>query len=95
MVEILQEKFCVFPQSIGSSAGACCMMAAAKLDVTPKAMLFSNHVDSLSACGLIMVDTWLEKRIIAVDMLGDEFLETVKTGDKIKVFEDGTVEIED
>ena len=90
----LAGKILCLPQSIGSSAGACCMMAAAKIDVAPKAMLFSSHVDSLSACGLVMVDIWLEKRIIAIDMLGEEFLNTVKTGDKIKVYEDGTVEID-
>ncbi len=91
----IKGKILCLPQSIGSSAGACMMMAAAKVDATPKVMLFANHVDSLSACGLIMADNWLGKRIITVDMLGDEFLNAVKTGDKIKVFEDGTVEIED
>ena len=91
----IKGKILCVPQSIGSSAGACMMMAAAKTDATPKAMLFANHVDSISACGLIMADNWLDKRIIAVDMLGEEFLNTVKTGDKIKVSEDGTVEIED
>ncbi len=90
----IKGKILCLPQSIGSSAGACMMMAAAKADVTPKVMLFANHVDSISACGLIMADNWLGKRIIAVDMLGDEFLNAVKTGDKIKVHEDGTVEIE-
>jgi len=88
-------KILCLPQSIGSSAGACMMMAAAKVGVLPKAMLFSNHVDSLSACGLLMTDNWLDTRVIAIDMLGKEFLNTVKTGDKIKIFEDGTVEIED
>jgi len=88
-------KILCLPQSIGSSAGACMMMAAAKVDALPKAMLFANHVDSISACGLIMADNWLGKRIIAVDMLGQEFLDTVKTGDKIKVYEDGTVEIQE
>ena len=83
------------PQSIGSSAGACMMMAAAKAEATPKVMLFANHVDSISACGLLMADNWLGKRIIAVDMLGQEFLDTVKTGQKLKVSEDGTVDIED
>ena len=91
----IKGKILCLPQSIGSSAGACMMMAAAKADVTPKAMLFANHVDSLSACALVMVDIWLEKRIVAIDMLGQEFLDTVKTGQRIKVSEDGTVEIED
>ncbi len=91
----LTGKILCLPQSIGSSAGACMMMAAAKADATPKVMLFANHVDSISACGLLMADNWLGKRIIAVDMLGQEFLDTVKTGQKVKVSEDGTVEIEE
>ena len=88
-------KILCLPQSIGSSAGACMMMAAAKVNALPKAMLFSNHVDSLSACGLLMAHNFLGTPVIAIDMLGDEFLKTVKTGDKIKISEDGTVEIED
>ena len=91
----IKGKILCLPQSIGSSAGACMMMAAVKVDAAPKVMLFANHVDSLSACGLLMADNWLGKRIIAVDMLGDEFLDIVKTGQEVKVYEDGTVEIED
>ena len=86
-------KILCLPQSIGSSAGACMMMAAAKVNALPKAMLFSNHVDSLSACGLLMAHNFLGTQLIAIDMLGDEFLKTVKTGDKIKISEEGTVEI--
>ncbi len=63
-------------------------------NLAPKAMLFSNHIDSLAACGLLMGDNWLEKRIVTVDLLGDDFLNTVKTGDAIKVHEDGAVEIQ-
>ncbi len=91
----IKGKILCLPQSIGSSAGACMMMAAAKADATPKVMLFANHVDSISACGLLMADNWLGKRIISVDMLGDEFLDAVKTGQKVKVYENGTVEIDD
>ena len=91
----LSGKILCLPQSIGSSAGACMMMAAAKVNALPKAMLFSNHVDSLSACGLLMAHNFLGTPVIAIDMLGDEFLKTVKTGDKIKISENGTVEIEE
>ncbi len=91
----IKGKILCLPQSIGSSAGACMMMAAVKADAAPKVMLFANHVDSLSACGLLMADNWLGKRIITIDLLGDEFLDAVKTGQKVKVCEDGTVEIED
>ena len=40
-----------------------------------------------------MADIWKNLRIVTVDMLGDEFLETVQTGDPIAVYEDGTVEV--
>jgi hypothetical protein len=29
--------------------------------------------------------------VITIDLLGDEFMNTVKTGDRIKISEDGTV----
>ena len=91
----LTGKIVCTPQTIGSSSGACMLMAACEIDVQPKAFLFANHIDSLAACGLLMADIWLGKRIVTVDMLGDEFLDAVKTGNKVKVFEDGTVEIEE
>ncbi len=56
-------------------------------------MLFSSHIDSIAAGGLIMDDIWNERRVITVDLLGDEFLEAVKTGDPISIKEDGTVEV--
>lgn len=68
-------------------------MAVAGLDLAPKAMLFSRHVDSVTASGVLMADIWQEKPIICVDLLGEEFLEAVKTGDAIAITSDGTVEI--
>ena len=68
-------------------------MGVAEMGVGPKAMLFSGHVDSIIAAGLFMEDIWNEKRIITVDLLGDEFLETVQTGDPIAIHADGTVEV--
>ena len=60
----------------------------------PKAILFANHIDPMAASGLLMGDIWEGRRIVAVDMLGPEFLETVKTGQTVRVYVDGTVEIE-
>jgi hypothetical protein len=34
---------------------------------------------------------WNDRKVITVDLLGDEFMETVKTGDRISISEDGTV----
>ncbi len=81
------------PQTVGSTMGAGCIMGMNDLGVGFKAMLFSAHIDSIAAGGLIMDDIWNERRVITVDLLGDEFLEAVKTGDPIKISEDGTVEV--
>ena len=81
------------PQTIGSTTGGFVLMGVAKLGLAPKAMLFANHVDSLAIGGLLMADIWMDKRIIAVDLLGDEFLAAVNTGDPVKIHKDGTVEI--
>jgi hypothetical protein len=40
-----------------------------------------------------MDDIWNGRRVITIDLLGDEFLDAVKTGDPISISEDGTVEI--
>jgi hypothetical protein len=56
-------------------------------------MLFANHVDSLAIGGLLMADIWMNNRIITIDLLGQEFLDAVNTGDPVSIHEDGTVEI--
>ena len=81
------------PQTIGSTTGGFVLMGVAKLGLAPKAMLFANHVDSLAIGGLLMADIWMGKRIIAIDLLGQEFLDAVNTGDPVKIHEDGTVGI--
>jgi hypothetical protein len=56
-------------------------------------MLFSQHIDSVSYAGLLMDDVWNGRRVITIDLLGDEFLDNIKTGDPIFIHEDGTVEV--
>jgi predicted aconitase with swiveling domain len=81
------------PQTIGSTTGGFVLMGVAKLGLAPKAMLFANHVDSLAIGGLLMADIWMNNRIITIDLLGQEFLDAVNTGDPVSIHEDGTVEI--
>ena len=81
------------PQTVGSTMGAGAIMGMNLLGVGFQAMLFSSHIDSIAAGGLIMDAIWNDKKVITVDLLGDEFMEAVKTGDKIKISEDGTVEV--
>ena len=80
-------------QCVGSTMGAGALMGVSEAGVGLKAFLFSNHIDSIAACGLLIDDIWNEKRVITVDLLGDEFMEAVKTGDPISIKEDGTVEV--
>lgn len=80
-------------QGVGSTLGGCVLMGMNELGVGPKALLYAWPIDSVSAAGLFMSDIWAEKRIITIDMLGDEFLEAVNTGDPIAIYEDGTVEV--
>jgi predicted aconitase with swiveling domain len=80
-------------QTIGSTFGGAAIMGVAEMGVGPKAMLFSGHIDSIISAGLFMEDIWNEKRIVTIDLLGDDFLKSVKTGDSIVIREDGTVEI--
>jgi predicted aconitase with swiveling domain len=82
-----------FPTGVGSTMGGATLMGVGSLDLGPKAMLYSGHVDSVSVAGLIIDNVWNDRNVITIDLLGDDFLDTVKTGDKIKISEDGTVEV--
>jgi predicted aconitase with swiveling domain len=79
--------------TIGSTMGGMALMGMTSIGVGPQAMLFSKPIDTLAAAGVIMSDVWQDKRIVTVDMLGDEFLETVEMDDPIAIYEDGTVEV--
>ena len=79
--------------TVGSSLGGASLMGVGFLGLGPKAMLFSQHIDSVSWAGLLMDDVWNGRRVITIDQLGDEFLDTVKSGDAVAIHEDGTVEV--
>jgi predicted aconitase with swiveling domain len=80
-------------QCVGSTMGAASLMGVSEIGVNLKAMLFSSHIDSISAGGLIIDDVWYNRRVITIDLLGDEFLEAVNSGDPISIAEDGTVTV--
>ena len=80
-------------QCIGSSMGGAAFMAVAGLGVAPKAILFSRHIDAVSASGIVMANIWQKKPIVTIDLLGEEFLESVEMGDSISIHEDGKVEV--
>jgi predicted aconitase with swiveling domain len=81
------------PQTIGSTTGGMVLYCANAMGRNPSCLLFSEHIVSLAAAGAVLSAVWSDNPMPTVDCLGEEFLKTVKTGDKIKVYEDGTVEV--
>ncbi|MBQ8893910.1 MAG: DUF126 domain-containing protein [Clostridia bacterium] len=90
--EMVGKALCL-PMTIGSTTGGMVLYCANAMGRNPACMLFSKPIDSLAAAGAILADVWTDSSMPTVDCLGDEFLETVKTGDRIRVEEDGTVTI--
>lgn len=91
--KVLNDKILCLPKCIGSTTGGMFLQCAADNGIAPLAMLYADHVDSVSVAGIIMSDVWNDRKIITVDELGEEFLATVQNGDKIVIASDGTVTI--
>lgn len=79
------------PTTIGSTTGGLVIQTICSMKINPSAYLFSKHIDSLAASGIVLAKVWEGSDIIAIDQLGDDFLEAVKTGDTVEIKEDGTV----
>jgi len=90
---VMTGKILCLPVTIGSTSGGLVLETAVQMGIAPLAMLFSEHIDSLAASGVILADVWIGKRIVVVDNLGAEFLNTVCTGQNVAVDENGKVEI--
>lgn len=81
------------PQTIGSTTGGMVIQVICSMGINPACLLFSEHIDSLAGAGVILSVVWENSKLIAIDQLGQDFLDTVKTGDTIEVTEDGVVRI--
>lgn len=82
------------PETIGSTTGGMVLYDVGVLGAQPACMLFSKHIDSLAASGAILTAVWTDAKMPVIDCLGDEFLDTVKTGMTVRVRENGVVEID-
>lgn len=89
--KVITDKILCLPNTIGSTTGGMVLQTVCSMGIAPSAMLFSNTIDSLAASGVILAKFWENSPIIAIDNLGSEFLEYVKSGDRIKINADGTV----
>lgn len=83
------------PITIGSTTGGLVIQTVCAMNINPAVFLFSEHIDSLAASGIVLAKVWEDSNVIAIDQLGKEFLETVQTGDILEISEDGTVTIVD
>ncbi|MCR4614554.1 MAG: DUF126 domain-containing protein [Clostridiales bacterium] len=92
--KLLTGKILCLPKTIGSTTGGMVLHTVSALGIAPAAMLFSESIDSLAAAGVILADVWTDSTIVAVDRLGDEFLNYVQDGMQITVAADGTVTVE-
>ncbi len=92
--KVLKGKILCLPKSIGSTTGGMFLQCAADIGISPAAMLYADHIDSISVAGIIMSDIWNGKKIIAIDQLGSEFLDYVRDGQTIEISEDGTVTVD-
>lgn len=87
----LTDKIICLPKTIGSTTGGMVIETVAKMGIAPKAFLFSEHIDTLAASGVILAKVWVGKSIVTIDNLGQEFLDHVKEGMSIEIKDDGTV----
>ena len=92
-LDLTGKVLCV-PKCIGSTSAGAVWDKLAEMDVAPGAVLFSESIDSLSAAGLAVAEVWAGRRIITVDELGSDFLSHVRTGQHVRIEEDGTVNVE-
>ena len=89
----LTGKALCLPVTIGSTTGGLVIQTVCAMGANPAAFLFSEHIDSLAASGIVLARVWENSNVIAIDQLGEEFLATVKSGDQLEIAEDGTVTI--
>jgi predicted aconitase with swiveling domain len=92
--KVLTDKMICLPKTIGSTSAGATWDKVAQMGIAPKAMLFSQHIDSLGAAGLVIADIWSDRRIFVIDQLGEEFLEYVHDGQVVFIEEDGTVTVQ-
>lgn len=89
----LTAKALCLPVTIGSTTGGLVIQTVCSMGANPAAFLFSEHIDSLAASGIVLARVWENSNVIAIDQLGPDFLNQVKTGDQIEIEEDGTVKV--
>jgi len=89
----LRGKILCIPQTVGSGSATSLFTTLLEKGIGPGALCLANHIDATAADGLVLASRWFDRRVVTVDLLGDEFLASVNMGDLITVFEDGKVRV--
>jgi predicted aconitase with swiveling domain len=84
-------KVLCLPVTIGSTTGGVLLQIASEQKTAPSAMLFSQHIDSLAAAGVVLSKVWGNGKIITIDQLGSDFLNYIQDGMLVEINEDGNV----
>lgn len=87
----ITNKILCLPMTIGSTTGGLVIQTVCNMHINPRVFLFSMRIDSLAASGIVLAKVWQNSDVICIDELGDEFLNTVKTGDRLQINENGEV----
>jgi len=91
--DLINKILCI-PQTIGSSSATTLWMTLLERRLAPLALCLANPIDTTVASGIVLAKHWIGKRLVIVDLLGADFLDTVNTEDTVTIHEDGTVEIQ-
>ena len=91
----ITDKILCLPITIGSTTGGLVIQTVCSMGINPRAFLFSEEIDSLAASCIVLAKVWQNSNVICIDKLGDEFLNIVKTGDKLTIKDDGTIILND
>jgi uncharacterized protein len=79
------------PSCIGSTTAGPVWEYVAGHGISPKALLLTKPVDSLTAGGMVLAKIWIGEPIVLVDDLGEEFLNHVRDGDRLRIEASGLV----
>lgn len=89
----LTGKILVIPQGVGSTTGGIVIAEVACMGLAPKAIVCAGVVDTLTVSGVLLAWRWFNTKIVLVDCVGNEVFRRVKSGDTIKVYSDGRLEV--
>jgi predicted aconitase with swiveling domain len=79
----LTGKVFVLPSFKASDINSMVLLSMAKKKIEPKCFLFSQKLDAATVAAFTLAKTYLNSEVVVIDSLGDEFLQTVETGDQI------------